>query len=779
MPFVQFRVHPGVGCARMGNSTEAYHLASEFPYFMQEEFPNLRFKPKPRRHPRGFFGSDNTSKSAVGTLASIYHPNAAFQNKFKEAEGIIFPQAARFRVFAYVYDEEDSARPQTVFEVTPALGDIFWTVTIANKKSKRTTPAPNPAVPVADPFENTASADLDSASASFLCKRLRANADIPNLAYIFLERDDADKSKVNGRLHVIGNEGELVGKTALSDLWSDDWYDSAGDGSVEATVKPKLPAMLTKAGATGVADLKFLSYGTEAPLDGGALGVVAMPGWVVIGCPDYVPDMGHFVSLWDVAFDRANENLESGAAKAQKGEHKLITVKKKFDSYKTTDYWIHIHANLCLFDDVKFVSGEAFGEPEHDPAPPRDRAHDKHPGGGIPVTSPDDDKQRSNAVEHGGAFISARTKKADLANAEKLKESDPRKPIGEWLKIAIFKRLRKPKQTMYDKTRTFLVKPPGAAEDFIDDVLPRKLGRRMDYDGGPLKGKYYEFPTYKWHGGNLRRFHGLVDASHLCGGDKSKSLRTSPATAGPLPPAAPLSAADQALLPYMDDMFWPATFSDMPMLRELAFTPLQYEQVKAWQATGPAGPTDLRMGNIYELLVPPGVKKSFASAGDADKHFADFLAASPLYAPAMIDMAHLGAMIGGSFLPGIEVGREGIIATNWSVFHGATSHFPSVRFKPASKDKHTAGTLTKDLAIPWSKDFAACDEAFWPTSRPGRTTKTGVARVKWLIDETDKIPHLNRTPADEIEYVKEYWKALGFIRRDATNKFVEQEQSWH
>ena len=48
MRFVQFRVHPSVGIARLGNSKEAYYLASEFPQFMQEEFPNLRLKTKPR-----------------------------------------------------------------------------------------------------------------------------------------------------------------------------------------------------------------------------------------------------------------------------------------------------------------------------------------------------------------------------------------------------------------------------------------------------------------------------------------------------------------------------------------------------------------------------------------------------------------------------------------------------------------------------------------------------------------------------------------------------------
>jgi hypothetical protein len=184
----------------------------------------------------------------------------------------------------------------------------------------------------------------------------------------------------------------------------------------------------------------------------------------------------------------------------------------------------------------------------------------------------------------------------------------------------------------------------------------------------------------------------------------------------------------------------------------------------------------------------------------------------------LIDMAHLGTMLGGSFLPGIEVGREAGIATNWCLFHGATKYFPSIRFKPYNKEaEHSHGTLTKDLAVPWTEDFKSCDEAFWPTSRPGRTTKDGVARQNWQITHDKPIPHLGApsvtgaalaaaadaarraaradpsnagleaaakaaeraAAAYQIVFVKEYWKALGFIRRDASDTFKEEEQTWH
>jgi hypothetical protein len=778
MPFVQFRVHPGIGCARMGNSDKAYHLASEFPYFLQEEFPNLRFKPKPRVHPKTFF-TDAVASSAPGVLLAyeIYDPTPAFQNSFKESEGKVFPQAARFRVFAYVYDDDvDRRRPLTVFEVTTDIADVVWKVNIANKKSKKTS------APAADPHENStaASSDLDTADTSLICKRIRPVAGLPNLAYIFLERDDADKSKVTGRLHVIGNEGELVGTAAPTSLWSDDWYDSAGDGSVQAIVKPKGSGapLRALAGASSVADLKYFDYGIAAPQAGTAASITAMPGWVVIGCPDYVPDMGHFVSLWDVSFSRGVRNVETGTVAAQPGKHKLIRTKSEIDGYKKTDYLIHIHPHLCLFEDVKYTSGEAFGEPEHvpapPPAPPHDRAHNKHPGGAAPAPDPDPKKTEKAAIAHGGVTIAARLHKADLEDPKKLKDPDPTKPIGEWLKKALYSRLRKP-GTVYDTKRQFVILRPGESGDGTRrfGVYPRKLGRRMDYDrlpGAGDKNKLYAFPRYEYHDGNLLKFHGLADAGKLCG-----RTAKSPPTAGPL--SGPLlSPLEIELLGWLDDMYWPATFSDMPLLRELAYTPLQYQQFEVWQGSI----ADVRNHNIFVLIVSPALELSFAGAGDADKHFADFLAARPLFAPAMIDMAHLGAMLGGSFLPGIEVGREAGVATNWCLFHGATMYFPSIRFKPCTKSaEHTLGTLTKDLAVPWSEDFKACDEAFWPTSRPGRTTTGGVTRHNWQIDISDVIPHLGATAANAVEFVKEYWKALGFIRRDPTDKFIEQEQSWH
>ena len=218
-------------------ATKAYHLASEFPYFLQEAFPNLRFKPKSRMHPKKFFGAD-TAASAGWSAQTMTFIARRLRTSSRKREGKIFPQGVRFRVFAYVYDDE-SDKLQTPAKSVRGHGrmaDITWKVNIANKKSEKSTDT--------DPHENSRPHPPTSTRrtlASSANESARSPV-FPILAYIFLERDDGDKNKVTGRLHVIGNEGEFVrpraGRSARS-LWSDDWYDSAGDGSVQAIVSPR------------------------------------------------------------------------------------------------------------------------------------------------------------------------------------------------------------------------------------------------------------------------------------------------------------------------------------------------------------------------------------------------------------------------------------------------------------------------------------------------------------------------------------------------------------
>src|SRR5688572_24050989 len=88
MALIQFRVHPSVGMARFGESRHWYFVAPEFPVFLREQFPNLRPQPVPRRHP----------------ALPAETPPTPGAGRFRDKNDRIMPQAARFRVFAYVYN---------------------------------------------------------------------------------------------------------------------------------------------------------------------------------------------------------------------------------------------------------------------------------------------------------------------------------------------------------------------------------------------------------------------------------------------------------------------------------------------------------------------------------------------------------------------------------------------------------------------------------------------------------------------------------------------------
>ena len=345
MDYIQFRVHPSVGMARFGPSTDWYFLGPEVPRFLQEQYPNLRHRPNPLRHPA------TTNASAPQPDTGSYRDKFIDPHDDTGKSRRIMPQAARFRVFAYVYSSRESDWPYKVLELKPRDADIEWVVSISNEKSV----APDgktltPNRPGGKPLSTKA------ASPPTNCK-VGAK---PNLAWLALEKDAAGNP--TGRLHVIGNEGEASGGPLKGDpdsneafpdpfLFQNDWFDPAADGPVAATVELK-PAFKSQ-----FSGAKYFIAGQKDPVDLPQHGkVAALPAWVVVNMPDYVPDMGHFVSLWDLALDLAWKHLTNDKPKAVEGQHHRV---RDPNTYTFLDYWVHIHPLLGLFSDVAFASGQA------------------------------------------------------------------------------------------------------------------------------------------------------------------------------------------------------------------------------------------------------------------------------------------------------------------------------------------------------------------------------------------------------------------------------------
>jgi len=758
MSFVQFRIHPSIGIARYGNSPLAYYVGSDFPQFMQELFPKTRNLPRSRTHPEkgGFAGATKTTPTAA---YDIFNPADGPDSNYKDKDGKLKAQAARFRIFAYVYSTKDSREPRKVFEVDADMADITWSVELANRKTNDGTDDIDRTPPAAS---LTASA---AGQANVEVKKIQ-DAGNPILGYMKLERKSADKTKFTGRMHLIGNPGEAKGTATAGSLWSDEWFDSGCDGPVKAEVKLKNFNAFKSDVTTNVGDeLKYLDAGAEDPVNASAaLQVNCLPAWVVVGPPDYSPDMGHFVSLWDIALDGAMQGAFNCKVKKQPKLHKQIHNKTQAQRYQNVDYHVHIHPQLCLFSDANLISGVARGRVAADPG------HNKNRN----VAGTDTPRGIGLNVRDG-------TQRGEMEDAKAQKNAAG--AINDRKKPAIYARLRKP-ATLYEYF------PDKIKRHFIQDStqvksgFPRKLGRRIGYTSKQAaRHPRIAFPDYIGSPPtNLRKWHSTTDpkqkldyAGKACG--KTLNMRTKG------PPRE--NTIDGHEIVQIDDMFWPVTIADMPLLRELAYTYLQHWQFQRWQAPVP-GDGD-KISFIFPRIVSPAIDAALTGGSDdRDVKFEELKLGASKYAPALLDMAHAGSALGGSFLPGIEVGREAGIALNWSMLHGATDDFPDIRFKRVdTPDAQFSGRLTKDLAIPWQVDFILCDEVFWPTSRPGFVleddgtgTSTDALR-RWPIFP-DAYGHSDSNPTsltlvEQMDYFNQYWWDLGFVKRESDTAFANRE----
>ncbi|WP_431283626.1 LodA/GoxA family CTQ-dependent oxidase [Humitalea sp. 24SJ18S-53] len=759
MRHIQFRVHPAVGIARMGNSPAAFHISNEFPIFLQEKFSRLRPNPTPRTHPWDFVA--NVSKDVKAAGFAILNTTDAATNKYKDNAGRVMPQAARFRIFAYVYGSaEPTAEPLRVVEVSAEIAEIEWQVWLGNVKSITSTGGRKNA------FNRSAAPLSVSTAGGAKAAVLVKNAALPALGTLLLEQTSADKAKVTGRLLVIGNSGDTQGTTRPSGLWSDNWFDSAADGPVTAVIKPDMAKLRLAAGIAAGEALHYLDHGVAAPKAAAAgQAINALGGWCVVGLPDYSPDMGHFVSVHDIGLEGGYATLEATdvalKARAEPGQHRRVDDKAVTDSYRRWDYDVHILPHLCLFTDVNNVS--SYANAKHADAAGDKLGHNKPAAPARLMIRPRD------AADD-----------ADLrANGKMTKPANSTATPRDWLKQGLLGRLRKP-GTLYRNTRNFIKSRSNLASDSTtydtQKVFPRRLGRRIQFDNGtryPTDGAAVKateaglpFPHEVTQPANLKEFYPKIDrTTRLCGAEKSFKQKGGAA------------ATDTQRL--IDDLYWPATPADMPLLRELAYTHEQYDHFTDWASAAPT-----KNDAFYATIVGAALTTYFQAAHTQDEYFDELLKQAEAFAPAMLDLAHLGSMLGGSFLPGIEVGREAGIPQNWSLYHGASRRFLDVRFQPCNgAAPHPPGMLGKDLAIPWQKDYTACNETYWPTSRAGQVVRetapgTFIDGREWMMAEAALPTVAGESAVDRsVRFYKSYWHMLGFVRREGTDRFVERERA--
>ena len=246
---VRAAIHPAIGIARLGDSKLEYYYAPEV----------VAPEPKP----------------------SAY---------YRDAEGALKRQAARFRIYGY------NARGEVVRELTADSADIHWTVHLANKKAQwyqfqaalDIPDAVNMSVPRRNgtvPFAARYSLVIDPGKRTIASKSIAGGKEhafdtgtfkgVPvSLGEIRTDKD--------GRLIVLGGFG-ASGSPSGAPIYdpinpnsfnnADDWYDDTSDGPVTASVS----------------------------IDGKVVPVEAA--WVVVAPPNYAPDIVGWHTLYDLLLD--------------------------------------------------------------------------------------------------------------------------------------------------------------------------------------------------------------------------------------------------------------------------------------------------------------------------------------------------------------------------------------------------------------------------------------------------------------------------------------------
>lgn len=290
-----YRIHPGIGIARLGNSPDAFCISPEQPAALPidcDERGNPLVTP------------DGLTELRVKT--------------FKDDEGRIKRQAARFQIFAYD-DEHPMGRPLKLGDPIEGGGnagtliDIQWRVYLANKKScwyefeqlqgehgydpshplrnaaltdvharQRLITDPGPRI-VDHQTTRTAHFSRDGGDdyATTFPPALQPNS-IDTLGDLLT--DDA------GRLLVLGGHGNS-GSHLFDDFGqprivsyanNDGWFDDTSDGPVMA----RLAMFSSLVGKVRYIDVEF-------------------PAWVVCAYPAYVPEILDVVTMDDVIEDMA------------------------------------------------------------------------------------------------------------------------------------------------------------------------------------------------------------------------------------------------------------------------------------------------------------------------------------------------------------------------------------------------------------------------------------------------------------------------------------------
>lgn len=251
-----YKIHPAIGIARVGTSTDGYFLAPEDP---------------------------------AGEPFELNTQGETQFRGYKDASHLMRRQGVRFRVFEYQRNEATGVST-LVGEVTPDHATINWSVRLGNRKASaplmasRTGPQQERVIAPTNQNRNATITNRDqlvaTGSATNISGVNQALTRIEGTVMtksLFLGEAGTDS---RGRLIILGGTGDadswLTPPPAIGDyLNNNGWYDGTSDGPIDATL--------------------VFPDRTERIVDEGA--------WVIAGPPDFAPQIVPVVTLYDVMVD--------------------------------------------------------------------------------------------------------------------------------------------------------------------------------------------------------------------------------------------------------------------------------------------------------------------------------------------------------------------------------------------------------------------------------------------------------------------------------------------
>jgi hypothetical protein len=388
---MRLKIHPAIGIARVGDSPDAdgFYLAPE----QAGQLPNE-------------LNQDGTEQPVT---------------KFKDGQGRVKRQAARFRVFAY--DDEKSKQGKEIKigdllsvvdrsfgqELSGPVVDIEWTVYLANKKASwyqfkqldgehgyaddhplRNADITDPDARqqlIIDPGPKTVShEDKKQRAAQF------ARGANPGYTQSFPPPLSPNSIDTLGELRAItqekhlrllvlgghGNSGSYLtgfGQPVIQHYANNEgWFDDVSDGPVLARVKCKIQTVDGEK-PDPVWEKKKKFFWVE----------VEVPAWCVVGYPRYVPQIMDIVTMDEVAYDVAVREFGydtymfgtspfSGQAAPDPSDAKALTKLTKWreDARWNPDYYPYFYRDIWPIlsrpQNYQFVADIVGGDP-HNPTP--------------------------------------------------------------------------------------------------------------------------------------------------------------------------------------------------------------------------------------------------------------------------------------------------------------------------------------------------------------------------------------------------------------------------